>query len=366
MASETQFKGLYYVGQEKYSIHFSVSAQGSIEFEYDKSKSLGILLHKTTLDLIGDPETTLQISWTDSIAKHTLLSHDPALLARLLKINLFPATRERIAALQTKQQKQFKREKHRVPLYLTVIAAFFFGTYFMFTHAVPFIADLIPYQWEKEIGSFAFENYQAGKRKVEAPLVNNAVKSIIQRIDQFDDAEMTYQVVIIDAEMVNAFAFPGGFVVITSGLISNAEKPEEVAGVLAHELTHVLQRHSMRKLVRQAGLGVLIGIVLGDVSALSQLMELSSHLDTLSFDRSQERHADEGAIKIMQAAGISPQHLVSFFKKIKQLDSVAGDIPEIFRTHPLTDDRIERVATAKEPKELFTFDLDWSKVKQAL
>ena len=68
----------------------------------------------------------------------------------------------------------------------------------------------------------------------------------------------------------------------------------------------------------------------------------------------------------MQAAGISPQHFVSFFKKIKQVDTIAGDIPEIFRTHPLTDDRIERVAAANEPNDIFKFDMDWNKVKLGL
>jgi len=304
--------------------------------------------------------------WTESAVNHSLLCHDPALLDRLLKTNLSASTRDQLFVLQKKQHKQFKNEKQRVPLYLTIIATIFFGTYIIFSNSVPFVTDLVPYQWEKEIGSFAFENYQTGKKIVNSPQVKEAINAIIHRIDQFDDAEMTYQVVIVDAKMINAFAFPGGFVVITSGLINNAENPEEVAGVLAHELTHVLQRHSMRKLVRQAGLGVLIGIVLGDVSALSQLIELSSQLDKLSFDRSQERHADDGAIKIMQAAGISPQHFVSFFKKIKQVDTIAGDIPEIFRTHPLTDDRIERVSAASEPNDIFKFDMDWNKVKLGL
>ena len=267
MTSEAHFKGLYYAGQEKYSVIFSVSAHGSIESEYDNGKALSILLHKTTMDLIGDPETTLQMCWTESAVNHSLLCHDPALLDRLLKTNLSASIRDQLFVLQKKQHKQFKNEKQRVPLYLTIIATIFFGTYIIFSNSVPFVTDLLPYQWEKEIGSFAFENYQTGKKIVNSPQVKEAINAIIHRIDQFDDAEMTYQVVIVDAKMINAFAFPGGFVVITSGLINNAENPEEVAGVLAHELTHVLQRHSMRKLVRQAGLGVLIGIVLGDVTA---------------------------------------------------------------------------------------------------
>jgi Zn-dependent protease with chaperone function len=366
MSSSTQFNGLYYAGHNKFSVNFSVSNHGLIEFEYDKTKKLDISLQKVALELIGDPETTLQISWTDNNTNHALLSHDLKLMGRLTTLNLSPAIQAQLLDLQKKQQKQHKSEKNRVPVYMAIIAGFFFGSYFLISQSSPFVADMIPYEWEQKIGSYAFENYLLGKQNIENPKVKSAIKAIVDRIDQFDDSKINYEIAIIDAEMVNAFAFPGGFVVVTTGLINNSDKPEQIAGVLSHELTHVIQRHGLRKLVRQAGLGILLGIVLGDASALSQLIELSSHLDSLSFDRDQERLADDGAIKIMQAAGISPQNFVAFFKTLKQLNSVAGDIPEIFSTHPLTDERIERVASADEPDKVFTFDLDWDGVKQRL
>jgi Zn-dependent protease with chaperone function len=366
MSSTIQFNGLYYAGHKKFSVFFSVSNHGIIEFEYDNGNKLDISLQKSALKLIGDPEATLQISWTDSNVNHALLSHDLTLMDRLTTLNLSPSIQTQLLGLQKKQQQQLKSEKKRVPVYMAVICAFFFGSYFLISHSSSFVADMIPYEWEQKIGSFAFENYLLGKQNIDNPNVKSAIKTIIDRIDQFDDSEITYEVAVIDAEMVNAFAFPGGFVVVTSGLINNADNPEQVAGVLSHELTHVIERHGMRKLARQAGLGILIGIVLGDTSALSQLVELSSQLDSLSFDRDQERLADEGAIKIMQAAGLSPQNFVAFFKTLQQLDSVAGDIPEIFRTHPLTDERMERVAAAKEPKQLFSFKLNWERVKQDL
>jgi len=335
MSLEQYYKGLYYLGREKFSGRFTVSAHGLIEFDDGKGNSENISLAKSTLDLIGDPETTLQISWNNEAeVKCSLLCHDPAVFDTLLACHLLPEMQNQLHILQNKQQRQANREKHRVPLYMTYIMVFFISTYFMYSYSVPVVAELIPYEWEKKIGSFAFENYQTGKAVIDNSQVNSAMDMIVQRIDEFDGSDISYELIVIDADMVNAFAFPGGYIVVTSGLINSAEQAEEVAAVLSHEITHVLERHGMRKLVRQAGLGILIGIVFGDVSALSQLMELSSQLDNLSFDRSQEEHADDGGIKIMQAAGISPQHLASFFKKIKQLDSASGDIPEIFRTHP--------------------------------
>jgi Zn-dependent protease with chaperone function len=366
MNSTAQFQALYYSGQEKYSVRFRVSSHARIEVECENAKIPDITLQNKILKLIGDPETTLQISWEEDSVNHALLCNDPALISFLLTTHLTSDVKTQLLTLQKKQQQQLHREKKRVPLYLAVVFSFFVAGYFLINHSSPIITDLIPYEWEQKIGSYAFENYLLGKQKINNTNVASAIKAIVNRIDQFDDAEIAYEIAVIDADMVNAFAFPGGFIIVTTGLINSSDQPEQVAGVLAHELTHVIERHGMRKLVRQAGLGLLIGIVLGDSSALSHLIELSSQLDSLAFDRDQELQADNGAIKILQAAGISPQHFVTFFKKIKQLNSVAGDIPEILSTHPLTDKRIERVAAAQEPQYKFTFDFNWDRVKQKL
>ena len=202
------------------------------------------------------------------------------------------------------------------------------------------------------------------------PLVKDeALQRYVNRVGrwvalQTERPDIDWRFGLLDSMDVNAFAAPGGYVFVTKGLLLRMGSEAELAGVLAHELTHVLQRHSMRKLVRQAGMGVLIGIVFGDVSALSQLIELSSQLDSLSFDRSQERSADDGAIEIMAAAGMSPQNLAAFFEKIQKADAITGNIPELFQTHPLTDERIKRVTAAAEPVQPFQFDMDWEALKQ--
>ncbi|MCK9605752.1 MAG: M48 family metallopeptidase [Methylomonas sp.] len=366
MSLVSDFNGLHYAGREKFSVRFSISGHGLIEFETAEQGRLAVALQSSRLELIGDPNTTLQISWSTPIGRYALLCKEPEIFDKLLSLNLPQPAREHVTALQTKQRRNLTGEKHRVPVYLGLIAAFFVGGYFTLHYSAPLIADLIPYEWEQKIGAFAFENYQMGKKTVTDKTATDAVNAIVKRIDQFDGADIEYRVAVVDADMINAFAFPGGYVVVTTGLIENADNPEQVAGVLAHELTHVLQRHSMRKLVRQAGMGVLIGIVFGDLSALSQLIELSSQLDSLSFDRSQERSADDGAIEIMTAAGLSPQNLAAFFEKIQKADALTGNIPELFQTHPLTDERIKRVSSAAEPAQPFTFDMDWQQVKHGV
>lgn len=366
MSSETLFNGQYYVGPEKYILRFWVSRLGSIELEGHPQGRLSIPLAQTSLELIGDPKITLQIAWSDETVRHALLCRESGLLSELLALNLPASLREKLLGMQQQQRRNQSREKNRVPYYLLMTAAFLLAAYIAVNRSAPVVADWMPYEWERKIGSYALEQYKLGKAVIADAEVNAAVNTIVQRIDQFDDADIPYQLTVIDAEMVNAFAFPGGFVVVTSGLLEQADGPEQVAAVLAHELTHVIERHGVRKLVRQAGLGVVLGIVFGDASALSHLLELSAQLNNLAFDRDQERQADEGAVKILRKAGISPSHLAAFFDRIKKTDKLSGDIPELFRTHPLTEERANRVASAEEPAEPFHFELDWPALQKRL
>ncbi len=366
MTSRPRFKGVYYRDHEKSAVDFEVKDSGAIVFLDEQNQDIRIPLHRVHLDLIGDDRTTLQIGWKDQAIDCLLLCHDPQLLTTLLQSNLPAPLQQQLQDLEKQRHKNHTREKNRVSVYLAGIMAFFLTGYLSIHGALPFVVDLIPPEWEKQIGEFAFENYQLGKKTLDSPAVIQAVEEIVQRIDRFDNMDLSYELIVIDAEMINAFAFPGGYIVVTSGLLKNADAPEEVAGVLAHELTHVIERHGMKKLVRQAGLGVLIGIVFGDVSALSQLIELGAQLDSLSFDRDQEDLADEGAIQILQAASISPAYLAHFFEKIEKADAVTGDIPELFRTHPVTEDRINRVKQSTEPTRPYHFDMDWPAVKKAV
>lgn len=360
------FTGLYYYGQSKNTVQFSVSGLGTIELEASSQDRLSINVAQTSLELIGDPAATLQMRWSDSEGQHALLCRDPALIARLLTLNLGQPMRELLLKLQGQQRRNNAQEKHRVPFFLAFTVVFLLLAYLAIDRSAPIVADSIPYKWEQRVGKYALDNYKLGKKVVDDEAVNAAIDTIVQRIDQFDDAEIDYQLTVVDAELVNAFAFPGGYVVVTSGLIKQADAPEQVAAVLAHELTHVLQRHSMRKLVRHAGVGVMLGIVFGDTSALSRLVELSAQLHSLAFDRDQERQADEGAIDILQKAGISPHHLADFFEKIKKADVATGSVPALLRTHPMTEERIKHVAGAEEPSQLFHFELDWPAVQKNL
>ncbi len=364
MNTDKRFSTVYYAGKDKTSSEIVVSPLGIITIS---ESNLQVSLQQTQLSLIGEAQTTLQISWREDGQQHVLLSHDPELLTMLSGLNVHPRTQAEIASLTAAQQRNHKKEHRRVPFYMSLIAAFFIGGYLLINLSVPLVTRMIPAEWEKQIGEYAFDNYLLSKKQINDVVVTGAVETILDRIDRYDNADLTYRVAVVDADMVNAFAFPGGYIIVTSGMIEQADAPEEIAAVLSHEIVHVLHRHGMRKLVRQAGLGILVSIVFGDISALSELIQLSSQLESLSFDRDLERDADQGGVKILQAAGISPQYMVSFFEKLHKVeDAVSGNIPEIFRTHPLTEERIQQLKNAQEPLDTFAFDLAWEGVKKAL
>ncbi len=360
------FSGVFYINTTKHSVSFSVNNHGLIQVNTEDQSVFEIQLQKTQPDLIGDPKTTVQLSWRQDKDALVLLCQDAALLDHLLDLNLPSDVHQHISELHQLRAQRTKGEKHRVSVYLSSIAGFFIALYFAIHFAVPLVTHMIPQAWEKEIGEFAFDHYLAGAKEITHKEVHSAMQSIMQRIDEHDGSNLDYEVAVVEEDRVNAFAFPGGFIIVTSALLEQSEQAEEVAAVLAHEVTHVIERHGMRKLVRKAGMGILLGIVMGDASVLSQLIELSYHLDELAFDRSQETHADAGGVKILQAAGISPKHLVTFFDKIKQLDKVSDNVPAIFLTHPLTDERMQSVADAEEPTRINPLDVNWEEIQKIL
>lgn len=162
------------------------------------------------------------------------------------------------------------------------------------------------------------------------------------------DERFDFEIVVIDRPEVNAFALPGGFVAVHMGLLEAADSGEEVAGVLAHELHHVTERHGLVRVLRSAGGRVILGLVLGwgDLGALGQY---AGSLADLEYDRDQERQADDKGRALLRRAGIDPRGLARFFERMRQTH---GDAPIAFlSTHPAHADRIE---AATEDADGFT------------
>ena len=122
----------------------------------------------------------------------------------------------------------------------------------------------IPIEWEQKLGESVYQDFLSKETVLKEGPAVSAVQEMTQRLtDNIHDNPYKFQVSVVQSPVVNAFALPGGYVVVFTGLLKKAESGEEVAGVLSHELNHVLQRHGMERMVKMLGLAAAIGILLG-------------------------------------------------------------------------------------------------------
>jgi predicted Zn-dependent protease len=186
---------------------------------------------------------------------------------------------------------------------------------------------------------------------VQDPVVNEYVNRIGQNLVRNSDAKVPFTIKVIDSDEVNAFALPGGFFYVNSGLILAADEEAELAGVMAHEISHVAARHGMRQMTRMqwANIGTIPLIFLGGGIGygIYEAAGLGLPLTFMKFQRNFEAEADYLGLQYMYKTGYDPQAFIAFFEKIQAKEKKKpGTIAKAFASHPQTPDRIE--ASQKE------------------
>jgi predicted Zn-dependent protease len=201
----------------------------------------------------------------------------------------------------------------------------------------------------------------------EGPAVTALGEMTHRLTEQIQNNPYKFEVTVVKSDVVNAFALPGGYVVVFTGLMKKAESGEEVAGVLSHELNHVLQRHGLERIVKNLGLMAVAAIVLGNQQGLVGMMkQLGVELFTLKFGREQETEADLTGLQLLQRAKIDPSGMIKFFERLSEKDE--GRM-EWLSTHPMSTARAERLKAelAALPKKLpEPFKFDWKQVQAGL
>jgi predicted Zn-dependent protease len=188
-------------------------------------------------------------------------------------------------------------------------------------------------------------------KMVQDPVVNEYVNRIGQNLVRNSDAQVPFTIKVIDSDEINAFALPGGFFYVNSGLILAADEEAELAGVMAHEISHVCARHGMRQLTRmniaQIATIPLIFVGGGLGYGIYEASGLALPLTFMKFQRNFEAEADYLGLQYMYKTGYDPQAFISFFEKIQAKEKKKpGTIAKAFASHPQTPDRIE--ASQKE------------------
>ena len=192
---------------------------------------------------------------------------------------------------------------------------------------------------------------ESGSKIITDPVISEYVNRIGQNLVRNSDAQVPFTIKVIDSDEINAFALPGGFFYVYSGLILAADEEAELAGVMAHEIAHVAARHGTRQMTRAqyANIGTLPLIFMGGGVgyAVRAAAGLGLPVTFLKFQRGFEAEADYLGLQYMYKAGYDPSAFITFFEKIQaQQKRKPGSLAKAFSSHPQTPDRIE--ASQKE------------------
>jgi Zn-dependent protease with chaperone function len=237
--------------------------------------------------------------------------------------------------------------------------------------------NLYSLQREIALGKQAAMEVEKTARMINDPVVTEYVNRVGQNLVRNSDAKVPFTIKVIDSDEINAFALPGGFFYVNSGLILRADEEAELAGVMGHEIAHVAARHGTKtatkgELMQIASIPL---ILLGPGGwagyGLYEGLNLAIPMSYLKFTRDAEREADFLGLQYMYKSGYDPNAFVSFFEKIEAEERRhPGSIPKVFSTHPPTPDRVqkaqEEIATilpAREEYIVTTSEFDLVKTR---
>ena len=222
----------------------------------------------------------------------------------------------------------------------------------------------VPHEIEAKLGDLVVAQTRAHMRVIESGPAVDAVKRIGERLTA--GSRHNYRWLVVDKSEVNAFAAPGGVVVVYSGLLQATDRPEEAAGVIAHEVAHAELRHGLRGMVKSLSVRAGASLVLGDWSGAALQQAMASLLE-MKFSREAEMQADAEGLRRLVAARIDPSGMPSFMDKLAAKDKDAAP-PEWLSTHPASNDRADnlRSAAAALTGPWNALPIDWAAVKGSL
>ncbi len=341
----------------------------SIEFidESDRLVAETVPFSALSIGAGGFDHDHLVLQWTANGAGRTVYLKDPAAIVAFRQSAPLELTDH---LERTAEHVRRSRRSRRTVIAVSAgsLLGLLLALWFGFDAIVSMAVSRIPVAWEEKIGEAAQRDFLAGQTVVASGLAVEAVQEITKRLtSQLADNPYTFQVTVVRSDVVNAFALPGGYVVVFTGLLKKAENPDEVAGVLSHELNHVLQRHGLERIVKTLGVVAVVTILVGDQQGLIGLAkQLGVELIALKFSREQETEADVTGLKLLHRAKIAPDGMIRFFERLSESE---GGRVELLSTHPMSAARAERLRAeaASLPRQMpEPFGFDWGRVQKSL
>jgi predicted Zn-dependent protease len=294
----------------------------------------------------------------------------------ILKVSVF-AERPELAAQVARVR---GKKRSTVAVWMTVlgvILALVVGLFAARDPMVNAVTRQIPPEWEVQLGEAAFTSMTSGNPPIEDASLDRQLEALTgPLLKGIGEQPYPFQFHIVEDNTINAFALPGGHVVIHSELILKAKSAEEVAGVLAHEIAHVTKRHSVRNVVKSSGMYFLFQFFLGDVSDLVGVLTSNArYLLNQKFSRDYEREADDTGWDYLIKADVNPRGMITFFETLahEHDDNPVAAVQEslsFMSTHPATSERIarleEKAKALPKDRQYQGFDLNFAEFQNSL
>jgi len=307
----------------------------------------------------GGLDLSMDTGWSDRVAGNVLKRIEVSKTAIRLGRTDMPGWRlilpadaaPQLASLLGREER-YGRWIDRIGL-LPALAAF--GAVAAATVAIGYLAPQwvaphVPRSWERNLGDAIVGDF--GDNRCRNPEGQRALEAMAERIEPgVTKGPDAIRIAALDIEMFNAAALPGGHIVVFKNAITETYEPDELAGIVAHEIAHVRRRHVTEALIRELGIGALIRLFAGNIGANAE------QLVALSYTREAETEADTDAIAMLRRAGISPKPTAELFDRLAEGEG-SGFGAEFLNSHPLTGGRAKRFRATFDSRARYRPALD--------
>ena len=350
------------------TVTWDSALQGALRVDDGNSTPRDVAAADLSLSRGGWSGDAINFSWQHQGKRWAITVDDQQAIAQLAK-ELPPNFSGQIIAWQ----KQSKRSEH-----WTTAALSFFGLlallpvlllivlFMMRDRILDAVIAKMPTSIDAQIGDLLHAQILQSKELVKEGPAVEAVRAVGQRfIAHLPKQDFNFRFEVVNDKSVNAFAAPGGVIVVHTGLLAKAASVDQLTGVLGHEVTHVTRRHSLRQIVYDLGLTTTLQWLLGVPDGVADTIAgVAADLSGLKFSREQEAEADRGGVELLQKARLPATGLKSFFEELAR---DKGQVPTFLSTHPADAQRsatLQRLIAEREPWEIEPLVIDWEAVRR--
>lgn len=337
-----------------------------LAIELSESEVETVTLQKFAVKSGGFDQDHLVLTWTHEGEERQLYIKDPTVIEALKNIESSEVGRQvHQSALEATRIRQ--RRWTWVWISMTSLIVLLAGLWFGSDVLVRTTVDRIPIEWERQLGDVTRQELLAAQRVMKEGPAADAVEEITHRLtEQFAKSPYRFDVTLVRNDTVNAMALPGGSIIVYTGLVKESESPEEVAGVLAHEVSHVVLRHGLENMVQSVGVIAVITVLMGNQQGLLGLFErLGVQMATMKFSRAKESEADLEGLRLLHKANISPHGMIGFFERLAKTE---GTPTALLSTHPMSAERAARLkseVSSLPTMSPISFPFDWASIKNS-